>query len=66
VSAWNDSTVNVVDGDRIRPVIRGVPAPADIGLDPRSGTVAVPLILDGRVEFWRLGAEREAKRPPSP
>ena len=56
VSAWIDSTVSVVDGDRIRPVIRGVPAPADIGLDSRAGIVAVPLLLDGRVEFWRLGA----------
>jgi sugar lactone lactonase YvrE len=54
ISAWNDSTVSVVEGDRIRPVIRGVPAPADIGLDPETGTVAVPLILDGRVELWRI------------
>jgi glucose/arabinose dehydrogenase len=57
VSAWNDSTVSVVEGDRIRPVIRGLSAPADIGLDPRAGVVAVPLILDDRVEFWRVGAK---------
>jgi sugar lactone lactonase YvrE len=58
VSAWNDSTVSVVEGDRIRPVIRGLSAPADIGLDPERGIVAVPLILDDRVEFWRLGKPR--------
>jgi hypothetical protein len=38
-------------------VIRGLSAPADFGLDPRAGVVAVPLILYDRVEFWRVGAK---------
>jgi hypothetical protein len=30
-----------------------VPAPADIGVDAKTGIVAVPLFELGRVEFWR-------------
>jgi len=55
ISAWNDSTVSVMSGDRITPLIRGLPSGADIGVDPAAGVVAVPLIADDRVEFWRLG-----------
>ncbi len=55
VSAWNDSTVSEIAGDRLRPVIRGVSAAADIGVDPTSGIVALPMIRDDRVEFWKLG-----------
>ena len=55
VSAWNDSTVSEIVGDRIMPLIRGLPTGADIGVDPEAGVVAVPLIAEDRVEFWRLG-----------
>jgi glucose/arabinose dehydrogenase len=55
VSAWNDSTVSEIAGDRLRPLIRGVSAAADIGVDPTAGIVAIPLIREDRVEFWRLG-----------
>jgi hypothetical protein len=54
VSAWNDSTVSEIAGDRLRPLIRGVSAAADIGVDPRAGIVAVPLLREDRVEFWKL------------
>jgi glucose/arabinose dehydrogenase len=54
VSAWNDSTVSEIAGDRLRPLIRGVSAAADIGVDHAAGIVAIPLIRDDRVEFWRL------------
>jgi hypothetical protein len=55
VSAWNDSTLSAVDGDRLHPVVRGVASAADIGVDPKEGIVALPLIADDRVEFWKLG-----------
>ncbi len=55
VSAWNDSTVNVVRDGRLVPLIRGVPAAADIGFDPKRRRIGVPLIQDGRVEIWQLG-----------
>jgi hypothetical protein len=37
VSAWNDSTVSEVVGSEVRPLIRGVPTAADIGVDPEAG-----------------------------
>ena len=55
VSAWNDSTVSEIVGERLRPLIRGVSAAADIGVDPVAGMVAIPLLREDRVEFWRLG-----------
>ena len=58
VSAWNDSTVNAVRDGRLVPLIRGVSSAADIGYDSRRRRVGVPLIADGRIEIWQLGAER--------
>ncbi len=58
VSAWNDSTVNAVRDGRLVPVIRGVPSPADIGYDPRRRRIGVPLLANGRIEIWQLGAGR--------
>jgi sugar lactone lactonase YvrE len=55
VSAWNDSTLSVVEGERVQPVIHGVPSAADIGVDAKAGIVALPLIANDRVEFWQLG-----------
>lgn len=54
VSSWADSTVSMVDGDSIRTVVRGVEAPADIGLNPRAGILAIPLFNANRVEIWRV------------
>jgi sugar lactone lactonase YvrE len=56
VSAWNDSTVSEVVGSKVRPLIRGVPTAADIGVDPEAGVVAVPILTGDRVELWRLPA----------
>jgi sugar lactone lactonase YvrE len=54
VAVWNDSTVSEVAGTRLRPLIRGVPTPADIGVDPERGVVAIPVLGEDRVELWRL------------
>ncbi|HEX8393812.1 MAG TPA: hypothetical protein VF665_15835 [Longimicrobium sp.] len=54
VTSWADSTVSLVDGGSVRPVIRGLNSPADLGVDPRRGWVAVPLFLENRVEIWAL------------
>jgi sugar lactone lactonase YvrE len=53
VSSWADSTVHVLANGALTPLITGVPAPADIGVDAKTGIVAVPLFELGRVEFWR-------------
>ena len=54
VAAWNDSTINEVVGNRLVPLIRGVPTPADIGVDPERGVIAIPILGEDRVELWRL------------
>ncbi len=54
VSSWADSTVHVLANGGLKPLITGVPAPADIGVDAKTGIVAVPLFELGRVEFWRV------------
>jgi sugar lactone lactonase YvrE len=54
VAAWNDSTVSEIVGKDLRPLIRGVPSPADIGVDPEGAVVAIPVLQDDRVELWRL------------
>ncbi|CAN5229767.1 hypothetical protein BH23GEM2_BH23GEM2_25060 [soil metagenome] len=54
VSSWADSTVHVLEAGALRPLITGVPAPADIGVDTRRNRVAVPLFMDNRVELWEI------------
>jgi len=54
VSSWADSTVHVLADGVLTPLLSGLPAPADIGVDEKTGTVAVPLFELGRVEFWRV------------
>jgi sugar lactone lactonase YvrE len=54
VTSWADSTIHVVENGTLRPVIRNVPAPADIGVDTKRGVLAVPRFNDGRVEYYKL------------
>lgn len=54
VSSWADSTVHVLEAGALRPLITGVPAPADIGVDTRRNRVAVPLFMGNRVELWEI------------
>jgi hypothetical protein len=46
--------VSEVVGDRMRPVIPGVPSAADIGVDAAGRVVGVLLVGENRVELWRL------------
>ena len=55
VSSWADSTVSVIDGSTLTPIVRGVEAPADIGLDPARGLLAIPLFNKGQVELYQIG-----------
>jgi glucose/arabinose dehydrogenase len=65
VAGWNDSTVSEIVGRELRPLIRGVPAPADIGVDPEGGVVAIPILREDRVELWRLSGAASSP-PPAP
>ena len=54
VTSWTDSSLFVLDGGQVRKVVTKVPSPADIDVNPRDSRVAVPLLLENRVEFWDL------------
>jgi sugar lactone lactonase YvrE len=54
VSSWADSSVFVLEGDKITTLVAGLPSPADIGFDAESGRIAVPLLMENRVEFVDL------------
>ncbi len=51
VSTWTDSSLFVLQGDSITTLVGGLPSAADIALDAERGRVAVPLLLEDRVEF---------------
>jgi sugar lactone lactonase YvrE len=54
VTTWTDSSLFVLEGDRITKLIGGLPGPADIGLDRERGRIAVPLLTENRLEFVDL------------
>jgi sugar lactone lactonase YvrE len=54
VSSWTDSSVSAINGSTMSHIVTGVEAPADIGLDPARGVLAVPLFNKGAVELWQL------------
>lgn len=54
VSSWADSSVSAINGSSLNHVVTGVEAPADIGLDPARGLLAVPLFNKNQVELWQL------------
>ncbi len=58
VAAWNDSTVNIVRDGRLVPLVRGLPASADIGYDSGRRRIGIPLIRNERIEIWELKQER--------
>ena len=57
ISSWADSTVYEVRESVMRPLVRAVNSPADIGVDTRRGNVAIPLFLENRVEIWSIPPE---------
>lgn len=54
ISSWADSSLFLLDADRMTKVLGGLPGPADIGLDRERGRVAVPLLTENRLEFVDL------------
>ena len=61
VTSWNDSSLHVIDSaGTVTPLVRRLPAPADLGVDTRRHHVAVPLSTEGRVEIWALPRARRA------
>ncbi|MDX2194392.1 MAG: SMP-30/gluconolactonase/LRE family protein [Gemmatimonadales bacterium] len=55
VTSWADSSVVALDAaGAVTRVLGGIPSPADLGVDPVRGIVAVPVFTGNRVEFWRV------------
>jgi sugar lactone lactonase YvrE len=54
VTSWADSSVNLVTGTTLTRIASGANAPADIGVDTRRNTVAVPLFMDNRVAVYSI------------
>jgi DNA-binding beta-propeller fold protein YncE len=53
-TSWADSSLHVIQGDAHERVILNLWQPADLGVDTRRQRVAIPLVLQGRVEVWEL------------
>jgi hypothetical protein len=54
VSTWTDSSLFVLEGDKITRLVGGLPSPADLAFDAGGGRIAVPLLMENRVEFVDL------------
>lgn len=54
VTSWSDSSLYLYTGARGERVVRNLWQPADLGVDTRRGRVAIPLVLQGRVEVWEI------------
>jgi sugar lactone lactonase YvrE len=55
VSSWTDSTVHVIHGgSHMMPLVKGVSAPADFGVDTKRNVLAVPRFNDGKVEYYKI------------
>lgn len=53
-TSWTDSSLFVLDNGKPQRVASKVPSPADIDVDTRTSRIAVPLLMENRVEFWEL------------
>lgn len=57
ITSWADSSLFVLDeAGTATPIATGLPSPADIGVDTRRNRVAIPLLMENRVEFRALPA----------
>jgi len=55
VSSWTDSTVHILHGGtHMVALVKGLAAPADIGVDTKRNVVAIPRFNDGKVEYYRI------------
>jgi hypothetical protein len=54
ITSWADSSLFAMEQGRVSRVAGPLPSPADIGWDARRHRVAVPLLLEDRVEIWGL------------
>jgi sugar lactone lactonase YvrE len=60
ITSWADSSLDVFDNGTVTPVSKDLPSPADIGVDTKRNRVAIPLLMENRVEFRPLPAGRRS------
>jgi sugar lactone lactonase YvrE len=60
ITSWADSTISIREGN-VRSAIRDLPGPADIGIDTRRMHIAVPLLMENRVEILTIPARKAAQ-----
>jgi hypothetical protein len=54
VTSWADSSLFLLEKGLPRKVATGIASPADIGFDEKDSRVAVPQLLENKVQFWEL------------
>jgi hypothetical protein len=54
VTSWADSSLFVLENGQAKKVASKVPSPADIDVDPKDSRVAVPLLMENKVQFWEV------------
>jgi sugar lactone lactonase YvrE len=62
MSSWADSSLLVVENGKAVPLATGIASPADFGLDAKRSRVAVPMMMEDKVEFWDLPSSSTANR----
>jgi sugar lactone lactonase YvrE len=60
ITSWADSSLDVFENGAATPIARDLPSPADIGVDTKRNRVAIPLLMENRVEFRALPATGKA------
>jgi len=56
VTGWTDSSLSLLADGRVTKIAGNLPSPADLGIDRARGRVAVPLLMENRVELLELGS----------
>lgn len=54
VSSWADGSVYLITNGAMKPMVTGVDAPADIGVDTRRNVLAIPRFNGGKVEYYMI------------
>ena len=54
VTSWADSSLFVLEKGQTRKVASGIASPADIDFEEKDSRVAVPQLMENKVQFWEL------------
>ena len=54
VTSWADSSLFILEKGRSRKVASGIASPADIDFEEKDSRIAVPQLMENKVQFWEL------------